>query len=136
MSIEQFETFYWPSFKGLMLDIVQAGIMPIPFYEGVWDDRLHYLNEFPKGKTGGRFQSSNMFKVKEVCGDNMVLTGGFPVSVLQGGTPDQVRDLTKQFCEKVGKCGGYIMGTNTAMDECNPELVKVWVDATKEYGVY
>lgn len=136
MSIEQFETFYWPSFKGLMMDIVQAGITPMPFYEGVWDDRLHYLNEFPKGKTGGRFQSSNMFKVKEVCGDNLILTGGFPVSVLQGGTVEQVRDLTKQFCQIVGKGGGYVMSTNTSMDECNPELVKAWVDATKEFGVY
>ena len=136
MSISQFETFYWPSFKGMMCDLVDAGIMPVPFYEGVWDNRLHYLNELPKGKTGGRFQSSNIFKVKEVCGENMVLLGGFPVSLLQGGTPDQVRDLTKQYCQIAGKGGGFIMTTNTAMDECNPELVKVWIDATKEFGVY
>ena len=32
--------------------------------------------------------------------------------------------------------GGYIMGPKSAMDECNPELVKVWFDFTKEYGVY
>lgn len=28
------------------------------------------------------------------------------------------------------------MGPKSAMDESNPELVKVWFDFTKEYGVY
>ncbi len=136
MSIEQFKTFYWPQLKGLMLDLVDAGLTPIPFYEGIWDERLEYLRELPKGKTAGQWQSSNMFKVKEILGDVMPHFGGFPVSLLQGGTPDQVRAYTKKMCESVGKGGGFIMGTNTAMDECNAELVKVWIDATKEYGVY
>jgi len=26
------------------------------------------------------------------------------------------------------------MAANSSMDECDPNLVKVWVDATKEYG--
>lgn len=136
MSIEQFETFYWPSLKATMLELIDAGLKPMPFYEGVWDQRLHYLAELPKGKTAGMFQNSNMFKVKEVLGDVMTIVGGFPVSLLQGGTPDQIRELTKKMCQVCGKNGGFIMGANTAMDECEPELVKVWVDATKEYGVY
>ena len=30
----------------------------------------------------------------------------------------------------------FIMGPNTSMAEADPERVKVWVDATREYGVY
>jgi len=29
-----------------------------------------------------------------------------------------------------------MMGPSSVMDEANPELVKVWFDFTKEYGVY
>ncbi len=36
----------------------------------------------------------------------------------------------------VGKDGGFIMGPKTTMDEANPELVKLWFDFTKEYGIY
>jgi hypothetical protein len=33
--------------------------------------------------------------------------------------------------------GGYIMTTNIQeLEGCDPKLVKVWVDATREYGVY
>jgi hypothetical protein len=36
----------------------------------------------------------------------------------------------------VGKDGGFMMGSNTVLDSAEPELVKVWVDFTREYGVY
>jgi hypothetical protein len=134
MSLEQFETFYWPQTKGLMMDLIDAGIMPAPFYEGVWDQRLHYLRELPKGKTTGRFQSTNIHKLKETVGDVLSISGCFPVSLLQTGTPEEVRRETRKMCEALGRNGGFIMSTNSAMDECKPELVKEWIDATKECG--
>jgi uroporphyrinogen-III decarboxylase len=106
------------------------------FYEGVYDGRLQYLRELPKGRTIGRFDRSNLFRVKQVVGDVMCIQGGFPVSLLTNGTPDEIRTLTKEFCEVVGRSGGFIMSTNTAMHECRGDLVKTWVDATREYGVY
>lgn len=66
----------------------------------------------------------------------MTIIGGFPVSLLEGGSPDEVREHTKKMCETCGKDGGFIMTTSTVMDECDPGLVKVWVDATREYGAY
>jgi len=37
----------------------------------------------------------------------------------------------------VGKGGGYVMSVGIGeMEGCRPDLVKVWVEATKEYGVY
>jgi len=134
MSLRQFETFYWPQLKGLVMDLVDAGIMPMLFYEGVWDERVHYLRELPKGKTTGHFQSTNISKLKEAAGDVMCISGCFPASLLQVGTPEKVRELTKKLCEILGKDGGFIMAANSSMDECSPDLVKVWVDATKEYG--
>jgi hypothetical protein len=66
----------------------------------------------------------------------MCIQGGFPVSLLQSGSREQIRTLTKEFCEIVGRDGGFIMATNTAMNDCDADLVKVWVDATREYGAY
>jgi uroporphyrinogen-III decarboxylase len=71
-----------------------------------------------------------------VLGDTMCIMAGFPVSLLKGGTPEQIRALTKEMIEVVGKDGGFVMGASSSMAEADPELVKVWVDATKEYGVY
>jgi len=103
----------------------------------VWDQRLRYLADLPKGKTTGLFQSSDIFKVKRAVGDTMCIMGGMPNSLLQAGTAEQVRDLTKRLCAEVGKGGGYIMSVGVGeMEGCRPELVKAWVEATKEYGVY
>jgi len=137
MSLAQFEKFYWPQLKALQVGLVEAGIMPFVFYEGVWDQRLKHLTELPRGKTCGLFQASNIFKVKEVVGNTMCIMGGMPNSLLQAGTAEQVRELTKRLCKEVGKGGGYIMSVGIGeMEGCKPDLVKVWVEATKEYGVY
>jgi uroporphyrinogen-III decarboxylase len=137
MSLPQFEKFYWPQLKEQMVTLVDNGIMPIVFYEGVWDQRLKYLTELPRGKTVGWFQSSDILKVKEVVGDTMCIMGGMKNSLLQSGTVEQVRALTKQVCEVVGKGGGFIMSTGVGeMEGSNLKLVRAWVDATREFGVY
>lgn len=137
ISLPQFEQFYWPQLKDMWLELIDNGITPLVFYEGVWDDRLEYLAELLKRKTIGWFQSSGIFRVKEVPGDTMCIYGGMPNSLLAGGTPEEVREFTHKLCEEVGKGGGYVMTTGIGeMEGCTPELVKVWVDATKEFGVY
>ena len=137
MSIPQYEKFYWPQLKDMMLRLVDAGITPWVYYEGVWDERLHYLADLPKGKTIGSFQNSDIFKVKDVVGDTMCIIGGMPLSLLKSGTVEKVRQLTKELCQKVGKGGGYIMANNVMeLEGCNPELIKAWCDATKEFGTY
>ncbi len=135
MSLPQFETFYWPTFKKMVLTLIDAGLTPIPFYEGVWDQRLEYLAQFPKGKSIGMFQNSDIFKVKDVLGDVMCIYGGMPVSMLRNGAPEEIRALTKRLCKEVGKGGGFVMSTNIGeMEGCNIDLIKTWVDATKEFG--
>lgn len=84
----------------------------------------------------GSFDRTDIYKVKEALGDRMCISGLMPVSLLQVGTPDSVRDYAKRLIDVVGKRGGFIMGPGSAMDEAKPELVRVWVEFTKEYGVY
>ena len=137
MSLPQFERFYWPQLKEMMVTLAEHGIRPICFYEGVWDQRLEYLADLPRGKTAGWFQRSDIFKVKEVVGDTMCIIGGMKNSTLQAGTPEQVREETKKVCEIVGDGGGFIMSTGVGeMEGSNLDLVRVWLDATREYGVY
>ena len=75
-------------------------------------------------------------KAKDILGGKMCSAGMMPLSLLQVGTPDEVRAHAKMLIDMVGKGGGYIMGPKSIMDEAKPELVKVWIDFTKEYGVY
>jgi len=136
MSLKQFETFYWPGLKNLLLTLIDEGLTPCVFWEGFYDQRLEYLAELPKGKILGMFDRTDVFKAKEVLGDSMCIAGNMPLSLLQTGTPQQVKGYAKKLIDVVGKGGGFVMSSATVMDEADPELVKVWADFTKEYGVY
>jgi hypothetical protein len=136
MSLKQFETFYWDSLKKLILAIISEGLIPYVFFEGNYTSRLAYLAELPKGKVLGIFDTTDMYKAKEMLGNNMCISGMMPVSLLQIGTEQMIKDYAKKLIDVVGKGGGFIMGPRSIMDECDPERVKVWTKFTKEYGVY
>ena len=44
--------------------------------------------------------------------------------------------MAGQVIETVGQDGGFIMSSSTVLDEADPDLVRVWVEATKEFGQY
>ena len=94
------------------------------------------LAELPKGKVLGFFDSTDIYKAKEMLGNNMCISGMMPVSLLQIGTTQMIKDYAKKLIDVVGKEGGFIMGPGSTMEECDPERVKIWVKFTKKYGVY
>jgi hypothetical protein len=136
MSDEQFRTFYWPGLKRLIMTLINEGVTPCPFFEGGFNSRLEYLREFPKGKVLARFDTTDMFRAKEVIGDTVCICGNISISLLKMGTPDDIRGYCKKLIDMVGKDGGFVMCTGNAMDDADPANVRVWMDFTREYGVY
>lgn len=136
MSVKQFEKFYWPTLKKLFLALIDADLIPAPFVEGDYTDRLEYFLELPKGKMITHFDTTDIAKAKKILGGHVCIQGNMPASLLQTGTPQEVKDYTKKLIDIAGKDGGYIMACRGSLDEANPELVKIWMDYTKEYGVY
>jgi uroporphyrinogen-III decarboxylase len=136
MSIKQFEKFYWPTLKGLILGLIEKGLTPLVFYEGDYTSRLEYLLELPKGKVFAHFDTSDMFKVKEVLNRHTCISGNVPCSLLQAGTPDDVKSYAKKLIDVCGKDGGFIMSTRSPVDDVKPDTLKTLIDFTIEYGVY
>lgn len=135
MSIPQFERFYWPQLREMQLRLIEEGIIPVCFYEGVWNKRLQYIADLPPGKTIGWFQRSDIFQVKEVAGKTLCIMGGMPNTLLQAGTHEEVRERTREVCQRVGAGGGFVMATGIGeMEGCRPDLVETWVEATREFG--
>jgi hypothetical protein len=59
-----------------------------------------------------------------------------PCSLLQTGTPDDVRAHCKKLIDIVGKDGGFIMSTRSPVDDAVPENLKALIDFTIEYSIY
>ena len=85
MSLKQFEKFYWPTFKRLLLALIDAGLIPVPFFEGDYTSRLEYLLELPKGKIVANLDTTDIFKAKQIIGQHICLQGNIPASLLQTG---------------------------------------------------
>jgi hypothetical protein len=50
---------------------------------------------------------------------------------------EEIRDYTRKLCREVGKDGGFLMSTDISeMESTNPEMIQVWVDSTREFGIY
>jgi hypothetical protein len=136
MSMKQFDTFYWPTFKKLVLTLIERGATPCIFFEGTFTSRLEHLLEFPKGKILARFDKTDIFRAKEILKDHVCIEGNVPSSLLQIGSVQEVQEYCKKLIDVVGKGGGYILGPRSSTDEVKPENLKAMIEFTKEYGRY
>jgi hypothetical protein len=136
MSVKDFEKFYWPTLKKAIMATIDLGCIVSPFFEGIWNERLKYLLDFPRGKVVFHCELTDVFRAKEIIGDRMCIQGGVPPTILQAGTPEEVDAYCKKLIEVVGKDGGLILGPGSASDYARPENVKAMVEAARKYGQY
>jgi hypothetical protein len=136
LSTKQWDTFYWPTFKKLVMALIKRGATPCIFFEGDCTSRLEYLLEFPRGKMLARFDATDIFRAKEILKDHICIEGNIPSSLLQVGTVQDVKDYCRKLIDIVGKGGGYILSPRSSTDEVNPANLKAMIEFTKEYGVY
>jgi hypothetical protein len=136
LSDEQFKTFYWPTFRKLLMGLIDEGCVPFPWAEGGYNSRLKVIRDVPKGKTAWGFDTTDMAKAKGILGSVACIGGNMPIALLSVGTPQAVKDYAKKLIETAGKGGGYIMMNGAVIENIKPENVKAMIDATKEYGVY
>jgi hypothetical protein len=59
-----------------------------------------------------------------------------PLTLLRAGTADEIEEYTRKLIDVAGKDGGFIMSSNTVLDDADPERVKLWIDLTRKYGDY
>jgi uroporphyrinogen-III decarboxylase len=136
MSGKQFETFYWPTLKKVMMGLIEEGLVPMPFAEGDYMPRLEIIKDMPRGKVIWYFEAMDMTKAKKVLGDNACIAGNLPVSVLCTGTPREVKEGCRRLIETCAPGGGYILTAGASMNEGNPDNLRAMMEAAKEYGIY
>ena len=136
MSVEQFKTFYWPTFRALLWGLAEAGLNPVVLCEGNNTSRLHLMKDVPAGKVCYIFQHVDWEVAKQELAGRVCMAGNVPMPQLALGTPDEVRDYCKMLIDTVAGDGGYIMSAGASMDDARPENVKAMFEFTREYGVY
>jgi uroporphyrinogen-III decarboxylase len=136
MSSKQFETFYWPSLRKILMGLIAEGLVPLLFAEGSYINRLDIIKDLPRGSAIWWFEDMDMARAKEVVGNTACIAGNISASVLRTGTPREVKAQCRKLIEVAGKGGGYILTGAAGMDKGNPDNLRAIMEAAKEYGTY
>jgi uroporphyrinogen-III decarboxylase len=136
MSNEQFKTFYWPTFKEVMMGLINEGLVPLPFAEGDYEPRLEIIKDMPRSSVIWHFERMDMAKAKKVLGGNACIAGNVPVSILCTGTPQEVKEYCRRLIESCAKGGGYILTGAASIEKGDVENLRAMMEAAKEYGTY
>ncbi|HVN95117.1 MAG TPA: uroporphyrinogen decarboxylase family protein [Syntrophorhabdaceae bacterium] len=136
MSQDQFNKFFWPTLKELMTNLINEGLTPCPLWEGNCTSRLETIRDIPAGKAIYAFESTDIFKAKQILKETVCLRGNVPLSLLVTGTTDDVKAYCKRLIDIVGENGGFILDAGAALDDARPQNVRAMFEFTKEYGVY
>jgi len=136
MSQKQFETFYWPSLKKVVMGLIEEGILPLLFAEGGYNTRLEIIKDLPRGTALWWFDQTDMARAKEILGDILCICGNVPSTLLCTGTPGEVKEYCRKLIEVASKGGGLILTSGAFTDQGKPDNLRAMMEAAKEYEIY
>ena len=136
MSEKQFQEFYWPTFKKVLLGLINEGLVPMPFAEGNYEPRLETIADMPRTSVVWYFEVMDKVKAKSVLGNVSCIAGNIPASLLVTSTPEVVEEACRKLIEICGPGGGYIITAGAGMNKGNPDNLHAMMTAAKKYGVY
>ncbi len=139
MSFRQFEKFYWPTFKQVLDGIIAAGLVPLPFVEGSFDEpRLELVagSGLPSRRTLWLFDRTDMAVVKRVFGNFAGFGGNVPASLFATGTPAEMEAYCKQLLEIAAPGGGFFLAPGAPIDNAPREVLHAFRRSVERYGLY
>ncbi len=136
LSDDQYKKFYWPTLRAVIMGLIDAGCVPFPAAEGFYDTRLDVIRDLPRGKTVWMFDRTDILKAKKKVGDTLCIFGNVPSSMLDLGTPAEVKDYCRKLIDQVGKGGGFILANGAFFDKAKPENLHAMVETAEKYGHY
>jgi uroporphyrinogen-III decarboxylase len=136
MSDKQFETFYWPTFRRLLLGMVDEGLIPFPVAEGAYNRRLEYIADMPRSAVVWMFDQTDMAAAKRTLGNTSCICGNVPASLAYTGTSEEMKAYCRRLIETCAPGGGYMLSGGSTFDMAKPENLRAMMEAVKEFGKY
>jgi uroporphyrinogen-III decarboxylase len=137
MSVKQFEKFYWPTFRKLLLGVVNEGCVPMMVIDGSYnEERLKIISELPKSSVIWTMEKTDMGMAKRILGNSACIAGNVTAAMLYTQTPQWIKEYARKLIETCAPGGGYILALGSGIDKCDPKNLHAVVEAGLEYGKY
>jgi len=100
-------------------------IMPILYDVGI--DAVHPVEP----------ESNDIGEVKKRWVGRMALVGNIPTVLLAYGSEEEVEEMVRDYCVRLGPGGGWVLGSSTSiMEGVNPANFVAMTRAAHKYGRY
>ncbi|MCI8893591.1 MAG: hypothetical protein HFI41_02880 [Lachnospiraceae bacterium] len=127
ISRKQFEQFFWPSCKKLILQYLGLGAKVVIGFEGKCSHIYDCFLELPKGSVVALIEESDIVQAKKDIGHHVAISGGIPIRLLKNGTKQQCIDHVKRMIQECGPGGGFMLTMDKAplsAADVNPENLR------------
>ena len=140
LSPRQFEQFYWPTLKKMIVSFVKDGNIPFLVWESDVTHIVHFLLELPTNISRRcclMVDQSDIFEVNKILDGHMAIQGNVPLSTMCVGTPKDVEKYCEKMFAELKPGGGFINCAALGIpDEAKPENVHALIKYTQKYGRY
>lgn len=135
MSVDDYEKFYWPTLKAVILGLVTEGIVPVLFAEGSYNRRLSVIAdpEIPSGSVIWWFDKTDMVEAKRALRGRACVCGNVPAVLLAIGQAPEVEEYVVGLLDAVAGEGGFILGSGTVVDDAKPETLGAMIEAGRSW---
>lgn len=131
MSQAQFEKFYWPTWKQVMMGLYEEGITSYLFIEGSYNQRLENLAQMPEKSLVCHFDKTDMRRVKEVLSDKFTIAGNVSAALMSTGSTDELRAACDELVDLYQDAPGYIMAFGCGFEWTTDEKIRAFQDSVK-----
>lgn len=131
MSQEQFEKFYWPTFKAIMMAFYEEGLTNALFVEGSYDSRLETIAEMPEKSCYWFFDQTDMRNVKEILAGKFIVGGNVPASLMATGSTEDVKAYCDSLVELFADTPGYVMTFGCGFEWTTDEKIAAYRDSVR-----
>ena len=102
MSDADFKELYWPTFKAVLLGLIEQGLVPWVFVEGSYNERLEVIadEDIPAHRMIWMFDATDMERAKAVVGKRQCIGGNVPAALFAMGTPEEMDAYVKDLLGK------------------------------------
>nr|MDO8088734.1 uroporphyrinogen decarboxylase family protein [Candidatus Sigynarchaeum springense] len=140
LSPRQFEQYYWPTLKQMIVALVDAGLIPFLEWEADTTHLVPFLKEIPRRisrRCVFNCDASDILEVHKILDGHMAITGNIPLSTMCIGTPHDVEKYCAKLFEALKPGGGYMLCPALGIpDEARPENVHAMIRYAWEHGRY
>ncbi len=134
LSFRQFQDLYWPSFKKLLLDLIDLDLVPMPSFEGYWTEDHFQLfrDELPERKIIFNLDGpTDIFMAHDILGGHSCIMGNVKHQDLVIETPEKIKAYCRNVIDHFSE-GGLILSPGIGLPEdAKLENVRALVEVVK-----